>query len=123
MRLDTAQVIRFLRERGQRVSRNHVDEARAAGYLASFELEDVADWGRRGCPTSTRSLVWPECTDEEFEAYANLQESRLPADRLELARFCARQAGVARIARQECDRLRRENAKLRLALAKARAEE
>lgn len=113
-------VISYLKKRGQQVSRNHIDEARAAGYLESFSEADVEEWGRRGCPTSTRSLVWPQGTDEEFEAYAALQEARLPPDRLELARFCARQAMVAKLVREECDRLRRENTRLTLALAKAK---
>lgn len=118
--MNSNQVIAYLRQRGQKVTRNHIDEARAAGYLEGFSEEAVEKWGRRGCPTSTRSLVWPQGTDEEFEAYAALQESMMPPDRLELARFCARQAMVARMAREECDRLRRENTKLTLALARAK---
>lgn len=124
--MNTKEAIEYVRKRGQRIIRSHIDEAIGSGFLTKTDGHisgaDLDQWARRGCPTKTRSLVWPEGTDAEFEAYVALQETRLPWDRLELARFCARQLNLARLVKAEVDRLRRENCSLRLELERARSE-
>jgi hypothetical protein len=130
--LRTDDAIKYIAAKGQAITVAHITEATNLGFLEPFiqkgsrwkryDTKQLDDWARMGCP-SFRPLVWPKEADKEFEAYVALQEKRLPYDRYELTRFCISQRSLAKVAREEANRLHRENIQLRLEIQRMRAQE